>query len=133
MKKIKLISGLLLIFVLGGVTGIFGMSVYYKYRIIHPGPDRTPGMMGDRVLERLSKDLDLNEKQYGEIAEIIDLTGNRIATVMKRYMPELREINRQSFELMKEKLNPEQKEELEKIEQKIQKGIERRIRRTSAH
>ena len=88
--------------------------------------------MGDRVLERLSKDLDLNEKQYGEIAEIIDLTRNRIANVMKSYMPELREINKQSFELMKEKLNPEQKEELERIEQRIQKSIERRTRRVSA-
>ena len=128
MKKVKLTAGLLLIFILGAFTGIFGMGLYHNYRIKHPVFAGHPRPVEDRVIERLSKDLDLTKEQRKEIESIIKLTQERMADIRKRYMPELQDANEQSFNLMREKLNPEQKEKLERIRQRIRTSLKTRGR-----
>lgn len=129
MKRVKLTVGICLVFILGALAGMLGTGVYMKYRFEKFGPGPPPPHARERIMKRLTETLDLTEKQQGEIREIVDLTQSRMDAVRERHLPEIKKITEQSFELMKEKLDPEQIEKLDELRAKIKSEIKKRERK----
>ncbi len=123
MGKLKTAIGLILLFLVGALTGILGTEIYYKDRMdrfIERDPPplhrRTPS-----VIKRFSREFNLTEQQRIEIEKIVKESEAKIFGIRQKYMPEIREIHDQSFKQMREKLNPDQQEKLEKLYEKIKR------------
>ena len=125
MNKLKLISGVTLIFLVGGLAGALGAGLYLKRgggdfdrEII--GPHRKVAM----IMEKLSSRLDLTESQQAEIGKIVEESYAGIMAVKRRYLPEIKKIIDQRFEAINEKLTSEQQKKLAEIKQKIERRYE---------
>ena len=121
MGKIRLAIGLILVFLVGGLLGILGTEIYYKYRmerILTKAP--TLNHRIDMVTKRLSTRLDLTEQQQIEIRKIVTMLETELFVTRQKYIPETKGIMDRYFALMKEQLNPEQKEKLDRIHSMLQ-------------
>ncbi len=103
MNKIKFFTIILLIFVLGGLTGALGTRWYVKHRMtqfVKGGP-----MPVDRFLmKRLTGKLDLTESQQDELEKITGQMQTELYEFRKSHHPKLEAIFNRNFEQMKEKL-----------------------------
>ena len=115
MNKLKLIVGVILVILVGALAGSLVTGIYYRHRIEQIASSGASHHRRKAVIKRLSNRLDLTEEQRIEIGKIVKESQRRIFSILRDYLPEIREINDQSFALMKEKLNPEQKVKLVKL------------------
>ena len=120
MNKFKLVAGVILVFLFGTLVGSIGMGMYLKHRIENfaPGGYGRPARTA-LLLKRLSLELDLTEDQRIEIEKIIEESKIKIFAIRRKYLPEIKDITDQSFALMKEKLNPDQKRKLQKLHDRL--------------
>jgi hypothetical protein len=65
-----------------------------------------------KIMKRLTRDLRLDAGQQAEIEKILVVTDARATGVRTLYQPDLKRIYDQGFELIKQKLNDEQKARL---------------------
>jgi Spy/CpxP family protein refolding chaperone len=128
MKRVKLAVGISLVFILGVLAGVLGTEAYVKYRFDRFEPGRRPPHVKGHVMERLTKTLNLTAEQRISIQEIVDLTENRLNAVREKHLPEIKKIVEQSFDLMKEKLRPEQVKRLDELHEKLERHREKRRR-----
>lgn len=119
MNKLKLIVGVILVLLVGALAGSLVTGIYYKHRIEQFASSGASHHRRKAVMKRLSNQLDLTEEQRIEIGKIIKENQIKIFAIRRKYLPEIREISDQSFALMKEKLNPEQKDKLVKLHKKL--------------
>ncbi len=119
MNKLKLIVGVILLLLVGALAGSLVTGVYYKHRMERFASGRASHHLRKVVMKRLTNELDLTEEQRTEIGKIVKESQRRIFSIRREYLPEIREISDQSFALIKEKLNPEQKEKLVKLHEKL--------------
>ena len=126
MKRYKLTIGITLVFILGVLVGILGTGLFFKYRLEHFRAGRPPRHMKALLMKRLSKELDLTAKQRIEIEEIVRSFEKKIFAVRLKYLPEIQQINDHRIEMMKEKLNHDQKEKLETFYRKLRRRIGKR-------
>ena len=122
MKRVKLVAGICLVFLLGVLVGTLGTGLYFKYRIDRFGPGRHPPRVKEHLLKKLTNELDLTKEQAVEIEVIITSTRNKMDEIREKHLPEIKKIADQSFELMKEKLRPEQIEKLDKLLEKFKRN-----------
>ena len=127
MKKTKLIAGIVLIFLLGGVTGGLTVQTFFK-RGFRDGPPkhRSVGDRAEFIVKRLAKDLDLSPAQVDEIRPIVQESEKAVSALMDSIDPELRATHDRGLAAIREKLNPEQQEKLDQIKEKMKKFRERR-------
>ncbi len=119
-NKIKIAAGVMLVFFLGVVTGSLLTGIYLKHKIkdfIKGGP-----FMKDLSMRRLSSKLDLSPPQEIEIGKIVDDTFRHLHQFRERHRPEIEEIIDRAVDLIKEKLNEEQKQKMDKIHKKLKKN-----------
>ena len=120
MNKLRLNIGVILVFLVGALAGSMGTGMYIRHRIEKfpaygpKRPTRTTFFM-----KRLSKKLDLTQDQRVEIKKIVEEADLQVSAIRNKYLPEIKEINDQSLALMKEKLNPDQKEKLQKLHERL--------------
>lgn len=119
MNKLKLVVGVILVLLVGALAGSLVTGIYYKHRMERFASSRASSHLRKDVMKRLTHELHLTKEQRTEIGKIVEESQNRIFAVRRSYLPEIREISDQSFALMKEKLNPEQKVKLEALFEKI--------------
>jgi len=120
MSKLKLVVGVMLIFIVGALAGSFGTGVYLRHRMEKftvGRPGRPPGTAF--LMKRLSKELDLTDAQRVEIETIVEEYQEKIFAVRRAFLPEIREITDQSLALIREKLNNEQQQKLDKLHEKL--------------
>jgi len=114
MNKIKIVISVLLIFVLGAMAGSLGTKIYFKQRIeqfVKSGP---PPVM-HLLMRRLSNNLNLSETQEAQIEKIVYETEEKILAFKQKYHPEFEKIIDNSIKLIKEKLDDNQKKELDRL------------------
>jgi hypothetical protein len=120
MNRFKLLAGVILVFLVGTLAGSLGAGVYFKHRMERFAAGGPPRHLRKVLLmKRLSNELDLTKEQRIEIEKIIKESANKIFAVRRKYLPDIKEITDQSFALMKEKLNADQKERLEELHEKL--------------
>jgi hypothetical protein len=126
-NKWKLISGLLLVFVLGILVGSIGAGLYLKYRFA--APERGPTARKDFIIDRLSKELNLTPTQKTKIGPIIEQMIEKRRQYYMRIRPELKSIMEHGFSQIEQELNEDQQKKLKVLRQKFEKRRkERRAR-----
>ena len=121
MNKLKLVAGVILIFLVGALTGALGTGIYFKNRMERfsaGGPP--PRLRKVLVMKRLSKELDLTEQQRHAFEKIVEESEVKILALRRQYLPEIKAIMDRSFELMKDKLNSKQQKRLEELKERLE-------------
>ena len=118
MKRLKVCIGILLIFILGMLSGTLGTGFFIKHRIGRfVGGEGPPPPI--RVLERLSAKLDLSKPQQIEIEEILKQAHDQLIEFRQVYRPEFEKIFNDTIEQIKQKLDNRQKQKLDKLTERL--------------
>jgi len=125
MSKLKLWVGIILVFVLGALVGSFGAGMYIKHKFTSfffegpgNGPPPPPPVM-HFLMRRIDRQLDLTEKQRIEIEKIMDESMEEFHNIRQKYHPEMKTIVEKNFDRIKEKLNSEQIEKLDRLHEEL--------------
>ena len=131
-NKWKLISGLLLVLVLGILVGSIGTGLYLKYQVapLEKGSKAREAF----IFERLSEELNLTPNQKSKIGPIVEQMIEKRREHYQRIRPEVKTIMDQGFSQIKQELNEDQKKKLEALRKKFrrhrtERGDRRRLRK----
>jgi Spy/CpxP family protein refolding chaperone len=116
--KIKLIAGLVALFLIGGFVGLLGDRVYME-RKLQKLTKYTPEQRKAYILKKYTKELHLTEPQQGEIRRIIDEKVDEIAKSTQRHAEEIAKIRHYHDERIRALLNPEQRQLFDDMKQRI--------------
>jgi hypothetical protein len=119
MKRWKLISGLLLVFVLGVLAGSFGTRVYLKDRFEHLRKD--PKARQAFIMRKLSKELELTQDQKTKIEKIVEQMGAKRREFYLKNRPEIKRIMDEGFLQIKKELNNDQQKKLDVLREEFEK------------
>jgi hypothetical protein len=115
----KLISGLLLVFALGILTGSLGTGLYLKHRLAPL--IKEPRTRKTFIMKRLSKELHLTSDQKTKIEPIVDQMIEKRREYYLKNRPEIKKIMAQGFAQIREELNEEQRKKLDALREKFNK------------
>ncbi len=118
MNKFKIISGILLVFLLGGITGSLATSIYMgnRFRTIMQGP---PAFLIPKFISRLERELDLSAEQKVQIRKISAELREELNEFMEKNRPQAEEILDRHISSIKSVLQPDQQEKMEGIREKM--------------
>jgi Spy/CpxP family protein refolding chaperone len=120
MDKLKLAAGVSILLIVGALAGSLGTVVYYKKRVEKFEAGGPP--VSERVQivsRRFSDDLDLTNDQRAEIEKIVRESQEKIFSLGRRVFPEIEEINKQTFDSIRDRLTDEQKDKMDKLVQRM--------------
>ena len=122
MNKAKVTAGIILLFLLGGVTGGLTVQLYHR-QVPRPEHHRPPSASErtDFIMARLKHDLDLTPDQVVHIRPIMLSGEQAIAALMDRIDPEVRKIHEAGFAAIREKLEPEQQRTFDEIRERMKR------------
>jgi hypothetical protein len=127
MKRWKLVSGLLLVFVLGILAGAFGTRIYLKDRFAHLRKD--PKARQAFIMGKLSKELELTQDQKIKVEKIVEQVGAKRREFFLKNRPEIKKIMDEGFLQIKKELNNDQQKKLDVLREEFKKR--RKARDTS--
>ena len=119
MKRWKLVSGLLLVFVLGILAGAFGTRIYLKDRFAHLRKD--PKARQAFIMRKLSKELELTPDQKTKIEKIVAQVGAKRREFFLKNRPEIKRIMDEGFSQIKKELNNDQQKKLDVLREEFEK------------
>ncbi len=114
MKNLKSILCVLIIFLLGAASGGLAVHIYFKSQM-------ETFVKGDRkareeiLLNRLSRKLDLDDKQREQTRAIIAETHEEMKKIRTQYHPQMEAVIEKSKAEMRRILRPDQLEKFEKF------------------
>jgi ATP-dependent Lon protease len=115
----KLISGLLLVFVLGILVGSLTTGFYVKHRLAPFVKD--PKARKAFIMRKLTKELQLTSTQKSKIEPIVEQMIEKRREYYLKNRPQIRKIMDQGFDQIEEQLTDNQKEKLEKLREHFKK------------
>ena len=119
MKRWKLISGLLLVLVLGILAGAFGTRLYLKNRFAHLRKD--PKARQAFIMRKLSKELELTPDQKIKIEKIVEQLGEKRREFFLKNRPEIKKIMDEGFLQIKKELDNDQQKKLDELREEFEK------------
>jgi len=119
MKRWKLVSGLLLVFVLGILAGAFGTRIYLKDRFAHLRKD--PKARQAFIMGKLSKELELTQDQKIKVEKIVEQVGAKRREFFLKNRPEIKKIMDEGFLQIKKELNNDQQKKLDVLRAEFEK------------
>jgi actin-related protein len=115
----KLISGLLLVFVLGILAGSLGTEFYLKHRLAPLMKD--PRAKKAFIMNKLSKELNLSSDQKSKIEPIVEQMLEKRREYYLKNRPQVKTIFDQGFAQISEELNEDQKKKLDGLREKFRR------------
>ena len=109
----KLIAGFILVFIAGGMTGAF-FAVSHSRRIFIESHE--PGVMFERMRERLRVELKLTPEQTAKLSPIIEKSTAELAQIRRETGRKVRETFVQAHQEMVVYLTEEQRAKLQRME-----------------
>lgn len=110
--KWKLIVGFVIVFLAGGMTGVF-VSASFAHHFFF-GPHR--GMMSERMRNRLRTELRLSDEQVAKISPIIDKAAAELDAIRLETGKRVHETFAEAHRQIAADLTPEQRAKLQEIE-----------------
>lgn len=104
---------ILVVFVLGGVTGA-SLNTLYRARVLARGDMRGP-RNPDQMLEKMRGDLGLNDQQSQQIRAILDDTRNQYRSLRTEVRPRYDTIRQQARVRIRAVLSPDQQKRFDAI------------------
>ena len=126
MNRFKLITGVILVFLVGLLSGAMISGFYYKERINDFAAGGPPE--GERIrmlLDRFSHDLELSEPQKSQIEKILHDVQDKIFQLSRKTFPQIEELNDKGLEQIKALLNDEQRERFNSFQNKMKEVHDR--------
>lgn len=126
----KLAAGVALIFCVGALTGILGASLYFEEKIekmFHHRPPR-----GERIVERLTHDLDLTPAQQEEIRPIIMAFDQKASDLKLQYRPQMKALHEEVKAQIRTRLDEEQKLKFDELNEKLEKRFQEKQEKRSS-
>jgi hypothetical protein len=115
MRHLKPIAGILIVFILGALTGALTARFYATFESGRPHHRRSQEERVEFIMKRLTDDLDLSATQQKEIRLIVASTEEKIQSIRDEYAPGIRALHEESIEKIKTRLTPGQKAELDRM------------------
>ena len=112
MKKSTVIAGLAVVLVSGIVIGAVGQLMYMHYRLARMNRLGLPGMR-IHVLERMSTNLQLDDKQKTAIVAVLAQSYEDAAKLYDKQRPELQQLTDSTVARMRNELTPDQQKSLQ--------------------
>jgi gas vesicle protein len=109
--KWKLIVGFVVVFLAGGMTGVFVGASFAHHLFFGP----YHGAMRDRIRNRLRAELRLSDDQLAKISPIIDRTAAQLEQIRAETGKRVHETFAEAHREISVDLTPEQRARLEKI------------------
>jgi Spy/CpxP family protein refolding chaperone len=116
--KIKLVAGIVALFIIGGVIGLLGDRLYMEHKLRRLTEFNSEQRKA-YILQKYTKELHLTEDQQVEIRRILDEKSDEIAQNTQRYKEDIDKIRQRYDERIKALLNPEQRELYDEMKQRI--------------
>lgn len=113
MKKWKMITGLLLVFALGALSGTLGTGIFLKHH--HPFFSDRPEGRKAFIMKRLSRKLDLSEAQKIRIEAIIDRVQSETFRQIREDRRFIHEQLERGFAEIRQQLTPEQQRRFDEM------------------
>ena len=117
--KWKLGLAFLLVFVAGGMTGVF-FGVHLLRHHLMLGPPHS-GDVPDRMREHMRRTLGLTAEQEKKIAPIVDATSAKLETIRVETAERVRTVMEDSKKEVAPLLTPEQQKKLDQLESEHRK------------
>jgi Spy/CpxP family protein refolding chaperone len=108
----KLIAGFVLVFLAGGVTGAFVGAAHARYFFF----EFHRGVIGERMRDRLQRQLDLTPEQVAKISPIIDKAAAQLQQLRRDTGRRVHEIMTERDRQMASIITEEQRQKLQRIE-----------------
>ena len=126
MNRLKLITGVILVFLVGLLTGAVIAGLYYKERINNFAAGGPPESERIRMLlDRFSHDLELTDIQKTEIEKVLRDVQDEIFQLSRKTFPQTEEVNEKGLEKIKEILNSEQRKKFNTFQNKMKRVHDR--------
>jgi len=116
--QLKVVAGVLAIFLLGIIIGGLGAGIYLRRRV-EQFALKAPKDHKEIFMERLSRELALAESQKSDVERIVSNTEIEIRQLLQDSRIKFEEITARRNAELKAILTPEQYQMLEKMEQRI--------------
>ena len=113
--KIKVIAGVLVVFLLGVVTGVLGTGIVIRHGIrkfTHRSPDSSHTSL---FMKKLSRELNLTEAQKPDVEKIVKEAEVEIRDMIRNSRDEFAKIMQQGHVQLRELLTPEQQQQLDEM------------------
>jgi Spy/CpxP family protein refolding chaperone len=117
--KWKLAFAFLLVFVAGGMTGVFFGVHHLRHQVIL-GPPHS-GDVPDRMREHMRRTLGLTAEQEKKIAPIVDATSAKLESIRVETAERVRAVMEESKKEVAPLLTAEQQQKLDKLESEHRK------------
>ena len=115
----KAIGLLLLVFVLGVAIGALGLTLM-NGRVYGARPNSRQGTPGPtRVVNRLTRDLDLTADQQKRLSEILANTQARYNAIRQQMNPQFDQVRSEGREQIRQILTPEQQPKLDEFYRQV--------------
>lgn len=118
-SKWKLAASVGVVFFVGVLVGVLGTSLYFEARIENIFHGRPP--RGERILKRLTEDLNLTSAQQEEIRPIIMAFDKKASDLKEYFRPRMKHLHEQVTALIRTKLDEEQKRRFDEINERLKK------------
>ena len=106
--RLKILLVLLVVFILGGVTGASLDSIYRTRGDRREGVRGKGGVREDKIFQRMRSDLNLSEQQATEIRAILDQTRNDYRALRTEVRPRYDAVRQNARTRIRALLTPEQ-------------------------
>jgi hypothetical protein len=116
--KIKLVAGIVALFIIGGVIGLLGDRLYMEHKLRRL-TEFNPEQRKAYILQKYTKELHLTEAQQVEIRRILDEKSEEIAQNTQRYKENIDKIRQRYDERIKALLTPKQRQRYDEMKQRI--------------
>ena len=127
MKRWKIITAIVLVFILGVLTGVVGTGMALK----HGPPFGLRGPEGRKafIMKRLERKLDLTAEQKVRVAAIVDRRHQKAREQFSRHREALQVFMAQSFAEIRQELTPPQQVKLDALQAEMEERFRKRGRR----
>jgi hypothetical protein len=114
MKQWKAIASVILVFLLGALTGALVTHTIYRQKMENIIKDE-PRTMREVIVQRLDRKLNLDPVQLEQVRATVKETHSEMKNVRKQIRPQIEEILDRSQAKVRAILRPDQLEKYEKI------------------
>ena len=114
MKKWKIFTGIFLVFAIGVLSGVLGTGLFVKHRIVE-FRSGAPLMRDRFLMRRLTRELDLTEKQQEKVGTILTGMRTRHKDFFQARRAEMAKIINSELAAVKKELTGEQQKKLDQL------------------
>ncbi len=128
MRQMKVVAGIVAVFLLGAFAGMFAAHRYYR----HHGPSfawEGTKAAERAIVDRLSRELSMDSRQKEQLREIVREAQAEIAPIRRKMRPEIEAVLSHADEEVRKILRPDQRTKFDEIVAKRKARMGNRDRR----